>query len=173
MARRNVYYFYRDATQRMQDLDYSPFSPSRPSKIDRRSFRLGSREPTARNSCGKIQVARCTSRILETLRPRPFPSSSAFNLLSPPARQDGKFFFSRSSRRDRDRDRDQLRGNVEEGLILYLNTGLSRRTTCILTTGQMPRLSRCPVAQASSSFRTIVTRAKDVGPLNPKDGLPL
>jgi len=60
--------------------------------------------------------------------------------------------------------RDQLRGKVEEGLILYLNTGLSRRTTCILTTGQMPRLSRCPVARASSSFRTIVTRAKDVGP---------
>lgn len=90
--------------------------------------------------CGKIQVARKARR--EFSRLFSSPSSSPIPIL---VRQDGKFFFSRSSRRDR--DRDQLRrGKVEEGLILYLNTGLSRRTTCILTTGQMPRLSRCPVA---------------------------
>lgn len=58
--------------------------------------------------CGKIQVARKArrefSRLFSPFLPSPPP---------PPipvlARQDGKFFFSRSSRRDR--DRDQLRGS--------------------------------------------------------------
>lgn len=68
------------------------------------------------------------------------------------------------------RDRDQLRGKVEEGLILYLNTGLSedymhfnyRPDAAALTLPRRPSIVKFPNYRYSG---------QGCGALNPKDGL--
>lgn len=75
-----------------------------------------------------------------------------------------------ASGRDRDRDRDQLRGKVEEGLILYLNTGLSedymhfnyRPDAAALTLSRRPGIVK---------FLNYRYSGQGCGALNPKDSL--
>lgn len=75
-----------------------------------------------------------------------------------------------ASGRDRDRDRDQLQGKVEEGLILYLNTGLSedymhfnyRPDAAALTLSRRPGIVK---------FLNYRYSSQGCGALNPKDSL--
>lgn len=144
-------------------------------RTDRRSFRLDPREtPSARNpSVGKSKSTRKARREFSTLfSPLPPPFLHHPRALIPRPRYDKTESSSSLGAAGGIGDRDQLRrGKVEEGLILYLNTGLSRRTTCILTTGQMPRLSRCPGRLGIVKFPNYRYWGQGCGALNPEDGL--
>lgn len=114
----------------------------------------------------ETRVGKSKSRGARREFSRPSPASS------PPVRQDEKFFFSPEAAggRDRDRDRDQLRGKVEEGLILYLNTGLSedymhfnyRPDAAALTLSRRPGIVK---------FLNYRYSGQGCGALNPKDSL--
>ena len=83
--------------------------------------------------------------------------------------QDEKFFFSPEASMIEICIRIWINaGKVEEGLILYLNTGLCWRTTCILTRDQLPDLSRCPIVwhwQVSELPLLWVTEVEALGDL--------